>query len=230
MLVCIDPGHAESTAGKRSFDGTLREYEFNRAVALYLKYHLERHGVKTMYSCDAETQKDISLSNRCKTANNAKADVFISIHANAYGNAWNDANGWEAFYYKNSLDGKTLASMIQKESIALLGLKDRGIKTDSLYVTKHTKMTAVLVEHGFYTNKTEVEKLKDKIFREQCAIADAKGILQYLGIAWVEDAEPITKYYVRVEHFGTKEAAQNASNKIKEQFGWYNYVGSETVK
>jgi N-acetylmuramoyl-L-alanine amidase len=187
MKVCIDAGHAKNTPGKRSFDGTLLEYEFNRYVASVLKYHLERHGVKTMYSCDVDTATDISLSSRCKTANDAKADLFVSIHANAFGTTWNDANGWEIFTYKGSTKGTKLAEAIRKESIALLKLKDRGIKTDSLYVTKHTSMPAVLIEHGFYTNKEECAKLKDTEFREKCAIADAKGILAYSGIAWKEE-------------------------------------------
>ena len=231
MLICIDAGHGEQTAGKRSFDGTLREYEFNRYVAKRLKYHLERHGIKIMYSCDLETPKDIALGIRCTTANNAKADLFVSIHANAFGTTWNDANGWEAFYYKGSSKGQKLADAIRKESIALLGLKDRGIKTNSLYVTSNTNMPAVLIEHGFYSNKTECAKLKDTAFREKCAIADAKGILAYLGIAWKDEAAKTktTKYFVRVEHFSTKEQAEIASQKIKEQFGWYNYIGSEEI-
>ena len=192
-MVCIDPGHAKNTPGKRSFDGSLREYEFNREVALWLKYHLERHGVKTMYSCNVETDTDVSLSARCKTANNAKADLFVSIHANAFGITWNSANGWEVFTYKGSAKGKKLAESIRKESIALLKLKDRGIKTDSLYVTKHTKMPAVLIEHGFYTNKEECAKLKDTEFRKKCAVADAKGILAYLGMPWKEEAAESTK-------------------------------------
>lgn len=186
MLICIDAGHAKNTAGKRSFDGSLLEYEFNRDVAKRLKNHLERHGIKTMFSCDLETEKDISLGTRCKTANNAKADLFISIHANAYGKEWNSANGWEAFYFKGSSTGKKLAECIQAESIPFLGLRNRGIKTDSLYVTKHTKMPAVLVEHGFYTNYTEMQTLRTSAFREKCAIADAKGILSYLGMPWKE--------------------------------------------
>ena len=76
-LICIDPGHAASTAGKRSPDGSLREYEFNRAVARRLAYHLERHGIKTMYSCDIDLEADASLDSRCKAANNAGADLFI---------------------------------------------------------------------------------------------------------------------------------------------------------
>lgn len=189
MKVCIDAGHAKNTAGKRSFDGTLLEYEFNRDVAKRLKHHLERHGVETMYSCDINTATDIPLSSRCKAANDAKADLFISIHANAFGITWNSANGWEIFICLGSVKGQKLAEAIRKESIALLQLKDRGIKTNSLYVTKHTKMPAVLIEHGFYTNKIECEKLKNSTFREKCAIADAKGILIYLGITWKDETE-----------------------------------------
>jgi len=196
MLICIDAGHAKNTAGKRSFDGALLEYEFNRDVAKRLRSHLERHGIKTMFSCDLETEKDIALGTRCRTANNAKADLFISIHANAYGTTWNSANGWEIFYCKGSTNGKRLAECIReacepdptkKGILKYLGLKDRGIKTDSLYVTKHTKMPAVLVEHGFYSNYNEMQLLRTAEFREKCAIADAKGLLAYLGIAWKEN-------------------------------------------
>lgn len=199
MLVCIDPGHAKNTPGKRSPDGSLLEYEFNRDVAKRLKYHLERHGVKTMYSCDVETAKDISLMARCRTANNAKADLFVSIHANAYGLTWNSANGWEIYHAKNSKNGKQLAEYIHKacepykKTLLYLGLTDRGIKTNTFTVLTNTKMPAVLIEHGFYTNKEECAKLKDAEFREKCAVADAKGILDYLGILWKEKTEETAK-------------------------------------
>ena len=198
MLVCIDPGHAKETAGKRSFDSSLLEYEFNRDVSLWLKYHLERHGVNTVYSCDVDAVNDASLSERCRTANNRKADLFISIHANAYGLTWNSANGWEIYHHKNSAKGKRLAEAIHKagvpvtknniKTLQFLGLKDRGIKTNTFTVLTNTNMPSVLIEHGFYTNKEECEKLKNLEFRKKCAIADAKGILNYLGIVWKEDA------------------------------------------
>lgn len=229
MLICIDPGHCEQTAGKRSFDGQLREYEFNRNVAKRLKKHLERHGIKTMYSCDIDTPKDTSLGTRCRTANNAKADLFVSIHANAYGTSWNDANGWEIFYCKGSSRGKILAECIQRESIPFLGLKNRGIKTDGLYVTKHTKMPAVLIEHGFYSNYSEMQLLLTDEFREKCAVADAKGILSYLGIAWTDNTannddieiiknkiglEQQTIEYLQAYKYG-KELIQKIANAVK---------------
>lgn len=229
MLVCIDPGHYENEAGKRSFDGQLREYEFNRDVAKRLKKHLERHGVKTMYSCDIDVKTRISPSERCKTANKAQADLYVSIHANAFGTAWNDANGWEIFYCKGSTKGKQLAEYIKKESIPFLGLRYRGIKTDGLYVTKHTKMPAVLIEHGFYSNFSEMLLLLTDEFREKCAIADAKGILAYIGIPWIDNTannddieiiknkiglEQQTIEYLQAYKYG-KELIQKIANAVK---------------
>lgn len=199
MLVCIDPGHAKSTPGKRSFDGSLLEYEFNREVSKLLKYHLERHGVKVIYSCDINTEKDVSLSERCRTANNEKADLFISIHANAHSTTWNSANGWEIYHHENSTKGKRLAVAIHKANephkgaLQFIGLKDRGIKTNTFTVLTNTNMPAVLIEHGFYTNKEECEKLKSIEFRKKCAIADTKGILNYLGIGWKEETAETPK-------------------------------------
>lgn len=193
MLVCIDPGHAKNTPGKRSIDGTLREYEFNRDVAKRIRYHLERHSVKVIFSCDLDTPLDTSLTTRSQTANKASADIFVSIHANAFSTDWNSANGWEIFHAANSVKGKQLATAIHKESVPFLGLRDRGIKTDNFTVLTKTAMPAVLIEHGFYTNKEECAKLKDVVFRERCAIADTKGILDYLGIGWKEETQQSAK-------------------------------------
>lgn len=136
----------------------------------------------------AETNNDTPLSERTSYANRNNADIFVSIHANAYGTTWNTANGWEIFVYSKDNAQYELAKCIEEKSIPYLGLKNRGIKeNNSLYVLRNTKMAAVLIEHGFYTNKEELAKLKNDSFREMCAIADSKGILSYFGIEWKED-------------------------------------------
>ncbi|GHU51782.1 hypothetical protein FACS1894127_8030 [Clostridia bacterium] len=47
-------------------------------------------------------------------------------------------------------------------------------------------MPAVLIEHGFYTNKNELELLNSSAYRDQLAIFNAKGILEFLGVPWIE--------------------------------------------
>lgn len=51
------------------------------------------------------------------------------------------------------------------------------------------KAPAVLVEHLFHDNKEDVALLKDSNFRQKLAEADAKGILDFLGLTWKEDTD-----------------------------------------
>ena len=184
MKVCLDAGHGSKTPGKRSFDNSFFEYEFNRDIARRIKPILEQHGIEVVLTAD--TNEDISLSKRCQISNNAKADIFISIHANAFGSNWNDANGWEIYFSKGSVKGEELAKSIQDESLSV-GLTDRGIKPNADFtVLQKTKAPAVLVEHFFYTNKTELTKCNTEEYRQRFAVADSKGILNYLGVKYQE--------------------------------------------
>ena len=47
-----------------------------------------------------------------------------------------------------------------------------------------TDAPAVLIEHLFHDNREDAALLKDSAFRDKLAEMDAKGILDYLGIAW----------------------------------------------
>lgn len=193
MKICIDAGHCKLTPGKRAFDGSFFEWEFNYDVSNRIVKHLDRHKIVSYVQYVENSNPKAELNTRIKNINIAKPDLIVSIHANAFGTSWNSANGWEIFCSepsnKNS-KGTKLAELIQKHSKAL-GLANRGIKNAHgvAGIVVSTKSPAVLIEHGFYTNQTELAKLKSNSFREQCAIADAKGILEYLGIEWKEQEE-----------------------------------------
>lgn len=188
MKIAIDCGHTESTAGKRSPDSSLMEYEFNRDVGKQIEAHLKRNGFDTLLI--TPTGKD-SLTARCKKANDWKADLFISIHANAYGKDWNNANGWGIFICGTGGEAEQLAESIRKVSIPLLGIRDRGIKVEQFTVIAKTNMPAVLVEHAFYTNRAECELLKTPAFRAKCAEADARGIVEYCKKKWIPEKDEL---------------------------------------
>lgn len=182
LVVVLDPGHGETTAGKRSPDGSLREYEFNRAVANKMKNILEAQGIEVILT--ANDSSDPSLSERCEKANNSDADIFVSIHANAFGNGseWTSANGWEMYYFQGSVLGKQLAQAISDSNFPQIGIYNRGIKTTSnLYVIKNTYVPAVLIEHGFFTNAKEVELLKSDEWRDKVASYNSEGIIKFLN-------------------------------------------------
>lgn len=173
-IVCIDAGHGIETAGKRSPDGRLKEYEFNRAVASRMKPMLEKMGYKVVITCP--TEKEVDLNERCNIANRTKADIFVSIHANAFGSTWNDADGWEVLIAKRGSESEKLAKLLEAES-KVLGLDNRGIKerTD-LCVLNGTHMPAVLIEFGFMTDKEECAMLLSGAFRTKAANATCKAI------------------------------------------------------
>lgn len=188
--VAIDDGHGLETAGKRTPtlpDGMImKENEFNRRVAQLLAAHLVRSGVDVLMV--APSDLDTPLSVRTDTANKAKVDFYISIHANAYGaGGFNSVRGIETFHYTNaSENSKRAARIIHKHLLEGTKLPDRGVKTADFQVLRETTMPAVLVECGFMTNIEEARWLLTEIYRAECALEIAKGICEYLGAPFVE--------------------------------------------
>jgi N-acetylmuramoyl-L-alanine amidase len=79
--VAIDPGHGGGDQGVRGPGGIL-EKDLTLAVARRLKAALEgRLGLRVLLT--REDDSDVPLDRRTAVANNNKADVFISLHANA---------------------------------------------------------------------------------------------------------------------------------------------------
>lgn len=175
----IDAGHGPDTAGKRSPDGTLREFMFNEGVAIRLKRLLIADGFTIIFSHD--NTRDVSLSERVLLANREKVDAFVSIHANAYGTTWNDAHGIETYTSLQASDTSIkMAICIQQALILRTGGKSRGVKTADFAVLLETNMPAILVECGFMTNKKEANLLKSTDYQLQCAQAIYFGLLSSL--------------------------------------------------
>jgi N-acetylmuramoyl-L-alanine amidase len=79
--VVIDPGHGGAEEGALGPGGTL-EKQVTLAVARRLKAALEaRLGVRVILTRDGD--QTVGLDERAALANNNKADLFISLHANA---------------------------------------------------------------------------------------------------------------------------------------------------
>lgn len=228
MKICLDAGHSAQTKGKRSPDSSLMEYEFNRDVGRRLKAILERHGVEVIETVTDDT--DVSLSQRCKIANNNKADYFVSIHANADGKGynWTSVRGWEIHIVGKGGKAEKLAKAIHKHSIPILGLKDRGVRISNFQVLRDTNMPAVLIEHGFYTNKEECGILKTEEFRQKCAEADAKGILEFLGIEYQDSETEITIEKPEIQDWKVEQYQKALVHGIITDKNWINRL-NDTV-
>lgn len=256
--IVLDDGHGDNgvTPGKRTpkfEDGTfMYENTFNKNVVKYLNEELKRCGFSTILS--APTDADTPLATRVKIANNAKADLFVSVHANANTGKWGDWGGTETFVHPTG-ESKRIGTIIHKHLMQGTPLRDRGVKDGSgLYVIRNTSMPAVLVECAFMDNKEEAKLLLSDSFRRECAREIAKGICEALKVPYIEEkkSEPKnetkkddnkgatnTKEIYRVRKSWADEKSQkgafsnldNAKDLAdKEKLNVYNSNGKEVYK
>lgn len=192
-LIAIDDGHGINTPGKRTpilpngmkselGRNYMNENLFNRAVKKYLDQHLRASGFKTILV--AKGDEDVPLATRVKRANDAKADLYISIHANALTDKkWGTHGGTETYVYMGSKESERIGKIIHKHLMKGTPLRDRGVKKGNhLYVLRNTKMPAVLVECAFMDNLEEAKLLLSDAFRRECAREIAMGICEAYGV------------------------------------------------
>ncbi|WP_392486633.1 N-acetylmuramoyl-L-alanine amidase [Haloimpatiens sp. FM7315] len=158
MKYGIDIGH------NCSFDkgavGIKKEDELNREVGIKVIQKLRALGHEVI-ECTPKTSSSLqnSLSQRVSKANLSKVDLFISIHFNAGG-------GKGSEIYAISSEGKTIASKILKNIVAL-GYVDRGVKDGSrLYVVRKTNMIAMLIECCFVDSKEDMSRYNAEAMAE----------------------------------------------------------------
>ena len=113
--VVIDAGHGGSENGAKGPQGTL-EKDVTLSVARRLKASLEaRLGVRVILTRDRD--EAVGLDERAAVANNNKADVFISLHANA--SVRPSTAGAEVFYLSLEDYGDEAQRVLQEEGAAL---------------------------------------------------------------------------------------------------------------
>jgi N-acetylmuramoyl-L-alanine amidase len=148
MLICIDPGHS-GPYEPGSCAGHFTEADLNLSISLLIGDLLAARGHDVIYTREGNLQDD-GLAFRAAIANEAGANIFVSIHCNA---ATSAAAGVETWYHPESPSGKRLASLIQGELVKAGYTINRGIKASAeLAVLKLTNMPTVLVECGFITS------------------------------------------------------------------------------
>ena len=176
-VVCIDPGHGGSQAGAEA-EG-VRESELNLAVALRVRDILEGCGARVIMT--RERDEDVPLETRAGIANDAGAEIFVSIHQNM--SPENESvSGSETWVYSaETADAVALASQIQSGLTAEFRSEDRGIcESSGLVVLSRTQMTACLVECGFMSNRAELGRLSSADGQSEAAYGIAEGIAAYL--------------------------------------------------
>lgn len=150
MKYAIDLGHNIRADGGAV--GIERENDLIMAVGENVIYRLRKAGHEVV-ECKPSWASSVndSLNRRVRTANASKADVAVSIHFNAFGDA--RANGAEVFAVSSK--GRYYARKVVN-NIAALGFANRGVKHRRFYFLRATSMPAILIECCFCTNQRDM--------------------------------------------------------------------------
>ena len=168
MKVFVNPGHSKQDPGAIGCSKVM-EAELVARVGDLVVGRLKEYG------WEIHLLQHDSLEYICREANASKANVFVSIHANAFSDS--NVNGVECYSYYESKRGAELAWSIQKMLLAKLPLRDRGTKTAGFYVLCNTDMPACLVEMAFVSNPRDEWLLRSR--QGDFAEAIAQGIINY---------------------------------------------------
>ena len=199
--ICLDPGHGGKDTGNR-VRGFFwhNEKTYTLALGQELRDQLKRAGFNVILTRTKD--ETVSLADRPALANRRGADLFVSLHFNAFpadpksvegpesycitpvGAASSNAQGEGADFgatTANRLENKSLllAYQIQKSLVKNLGLEDRGVRRARFEVLRGAAMPAVLIESGYMTHPIEGKRIFDSGYRKQLATAMVKGIMNY---------------------------------------------------
>ncbi|MCI3281386.1 N-acetylmuramoyl-L-alanine amidase [Synechococcus sp. PCC 6717] len=174
-VVVIDPGHGGSDAGAIGIGG-IREKDIVIDISQQVAQFLQQQGVQVILTRTSDI--DLELAPRVSMAERARANAFVSIHANAISMARPDVNGVETYYAPGK--SSRLAAAIQNSILSSLNVRDRGVRAARFYVIRNTSMDAALVETGFVTGAEDAANLSNPAWRTQMAQAIARGILNFL--------------------------------------------------
>jgi N-acetylmuramoyl-L-alanine amidase len=123
LAVVVDPGHGGSDFGARGPAGAL-EKDLVLAIARRTGEALAERGVRVVYT--REKDVFVTLAERTEIANRARADLFLSIHANSAPDP--DARGSETYFLsEEASDEEALRTALAENEV----FRQEGTAADS---------------------------------------------------------------------------------------------------
>ncbi|HNX29533.1 MAG TPA: N-acetylmuramoyl-L-alanine amidase [Syntrophomonadaceae bacterium] len=184
-IIVIDAGHGGLDQGATR--GEYSEHDITLAIAKKLEKYLSQGGAAVImlrynesdlagdeFTGTIRQHKKADMKQRITTANQAGAELYISIHVNAVpGSTW---SGAQVFFKPRDEKSKNTARLIQEELSRVLGNTNRKAAAGDYYVLKNVDMPAVLIETGFLSNPREAALLADPEYQRKLAYAVFSGI------------------------------------------------------
>lgn len=204
--IVIDPGHQSRgnyetepvgpgsntmkikvAGGTRGVATDVPEYELTLDIALLLRDELVLKGYNVIL---VRETNDVNISNarRAQVANEAGADIFLRLHADACDKSsvngatalcQTPSNPYNSNIYENS---RMLSECILTGYTQITGIKSRGVsETDTMTGINWSQVPVTIIEMGFMTNESEDRKMNDPDFQKLMVDGLVYGIEMYFA-------------------------------------------------
>jgi N-acetylmuramoyl-L-alanine amidase len=190
VKIALDAGHGLHTAGKRCMKAIdpneTREWKLNsRIVEKVIQKLKDYENVEVLRVDDHTGEIDVSLGERCRKANEFNADLYCSFHHDA-GISGGNGGGLTVITYGDTGEYIKMRNLLYNCLINAGGIKNNRYtptySKPSLYVLNSTKMTSVLVEHGFMDSTVDTPIILTDEYAEKVANGWIAFYEDYLGI------------------------------------------------
>jgi N-acetylmuramoyl-L-alanine amidase len=197
--IVLDAGHGGKDPGKQ--EGRQQEKKYTLLLAKEVADLLNKAGLKATLT--RTTDRFLELPDRPDVARRRGADLFISLHFNAFqGVGGPEVKGVEVYcmtpagacstnsrgegggagrYPGNRFDANNmlLGYQMQRALLKNLPVEDRGVRRARWAVLRSAEMPAVLIEAGFMSNPADAKRIYDATARRQMAAAIVAGVKAY---------------------------------------------------
>jgi N-acetylmuramoyl-L-alanine amidase len=191
-VIVIDPGHGGPETGVTAGETTEADLAFD--LASRIEGSLAAAGA-TAYLTRGRAQNP-SPAERTAFANDARADLFLSLHMDAHDSE--HARGVASYYYgtgsgASSTVGEQFANLVRREVVARTGLIDLGGYPKTWDLLRMTRMPAVRLDCGYLSHEVDRRLLLDARLRGTVASAVLAAVQRLFLPA---EADPPTGTFV----------------------------------
>ena len=182
----LDPGHGGIDGGAIAYDGT-KESDLNLAIALKLRDLAAFYGLDVVMTREDDScRTDIlsyseheDLEHRAELINAAGGGLCLSIHQNCFPTS--QPSGAQVLYGPDEAS-RRLGELTQSAIVNALQPENRRLAepaSPGLFLTSHVDCPIVLVECGFVSNLSDLQRLCREQYQRAFAAVLLSACLQY---------------------------------------------------
>lgn len=176
VTIVVDAGHGGRDPGALGV-GPQPEKVVVLAIAREIARQLEGRGARVVMT--RADDRFLTLDARASVAEQRRAALFVSIHADAASRA--EASGATVYISRSASPQSRRAGNAIAAALERAGIESRGVRTAGFRVLVAHSRPAVLIETGFLTNRREARLLADPTYQRRVATAIVEGIARYFN-------------------------------------------------